>query len=79
MPLMPPSPRRSSPPNNPGAGGRTNQVGCNPEENQGQKDSRLGLKQRPERNPEVPNGPEDERGVRSFPYGPFPDPDAAIS
>lgn len=79
MPLMSPSPRRSSPPNNPGAGGRTNQVGCNPEENQGQKDSRLGLKQRPERNPEVPNGPEDETRDRSLPYRPFREPDDAIS
>lgn len=74
MPLMPPSPRRSSPPNNPRAGGRTNQEVGTRGRNQG---SRLGLKQEPE--PGGPNRPKDERRVRSLPYRPFREPDDAIS
>lgn len=71
---MPPSPRRSSPPNNPGAGGRTNQEVGTRRRNRG---SRLGPKQEPE--PGGPNRPEDERRVRSLPYRPFREPDDAIS
>ena len=74
MPLMPPSPRRSSPPNNPGAGGRTNQEVGTRGRNQG---SRLGLKQEPE--PGGPNRPKDERRVWSLPYRPFRESDDAIS
>lgn len=75
MPLMPPSPRRSSPPNNPGAGGRTNPGRLEPGDET--RDSRLGLKQEPE--PGGPNRPKDERRVRSLPYRPFREPDDAIS
>lgn len=75
MPLMPSSPRRSSPPNNPGAGGRTNPGRLEPGDET--RDSRLGLKQEPE--PGGPNRPKDERRVRSLPYRPFREPDDAIS
>lgn len=75
MPLMPPSPRRSSPPNNPGAGGRTNPGRLEPGDET--RDSRLGLKQEPE--PGGPNRPKDERRVRSLPYRPSREPDDAIS